>query len=120
MDIPRPARAEEVDDLHTLGALCFGYEPRPPRPKGVRPKAPRGARVIALDGKPVSVIYMTYNHLSLQGAKVKVVSFGGVGTHPEYRGRGLATRLLNACIEEAVAAKATLLIISRGRGQIGR
>lgn len=117
MDTPRPARAEEVDDLHTLGSLCFGFEPRPPRPKGApRPKAPRGARVIALDGKPVSVIYMTYNRLSVQGAKIKVVSFGGVGTHPEYRGRGLATRLLSACIEEAVAAKATLLIISGGRG----
>ncbi len=116
MDIPRPPRPEEMDELHRLGALCFGSDPPAPRTSKKLPRVPAGARIIALDGRPVSTIYMTYNHLLLEGAKVKVVSFGGVCTHPDYRGRGLASRLLRACIDEATAAKATLLIISGDQG----
>ena len=109
--LPHP---EELEDLDRLGALCFGYDEPTHAPR--RRTVPPGARIIAQDGKPVSVIYMLYSHLSLEGARVKVVSFGGVCTHPDYRGRGIATELLSACIEEATGAGARLLIISGGRG----
>lgn len=117
MDTPRPPRPEEMDELHRLSALCFGFQPRAPRRSGTRPpRVPAGVRVIARDGRPVCQLHMVYNHLSVQGARVKVVSFGGVCTHPEYRNRGLATQLMAECMQEAVAAKAALLIISGARG----
>jgi hypothetical protein len=116
MDTSRPPRPEEMDELHRLSALCFGFDPPTPRTSKQLPRVPAGTRIIALDGQPVSIIHMSYNRLSLEGAKVKVVSFGGVCTHPDYRGRGIASRLLRACIDEAAAAKATLLIISGDQG----
>src|SRR5574340_1039597 len=116
MDTPRRPRLEEMKELQRLGAICFSFD-ETEEPESEQPlKVPPGARIIALDGRPVSAIYMVYNHLLLEGARVKVVSFGGVCTHPDYRGRGLASRLLDACIGEAVAAKATLLFISGDRG----
>jgi predicted N-acetyltransferase YhbS len=115
MEQPRPPRPEEMEELHRLSATCFGFEFREGRGRRSR-RVPAGTRVIVADGKPVSHIRMVYNHLSIYGAKVKVVSFGGVCTHPEYRKQGLATRLMEACIEEATAAGATLLIISGARG----
>ncbi len=67
-------------------------------------------------GKPVSHIKVVYNHLLIHGARVKVASIGGVCTHPEFRGRGAATALLDRCMAEATEAGATVLIISGGRG----
>lgn len=115
MDTPRPPRPEEMEELHRLAALCFGFHPPTPRTSKRPPKVPAGARIIALDGRPVSTISMSYSRLSLEGANVKAVSFGGVCTHPDHRGRGIASRLLRACMSEA-AAKAALLIISGERG----
>jgi hypothetical protein len=77
---------------------------------------PRESRIIAVDGKPVSHIRIIYNHLSIYGARIKTASLGGVCTDPEFRGRGIATRLLDSCIDEATRAGAKLLIISGDRG----
>lgn len=118
MSNPRLPRPEELDDLDRLLAVCFGYEPdestRRERRRS-RPVSGEG-RIIAVDGKPVSHIRIVYNHLSVQGAKIKTAGFGGVCTHPDYRGRGIATTLLNRCIGETAAAGARLLIISGERG----
>jgi GNAT superfamily N-acetyltransferase len=77
---------------------------------------PRESRIIAVDGKPVSHIRIIYNHLSIYGVRIKTASLGGVCTDPEFRGRGIATRLLDYCIDEATRAGAKLLIISGDRG----
>lgn len=72
--------------------------------------------MIARDGRPVSHIRLVYNHLLIYACRVKVASIGGVCTHPDYRGQGIATELLDRCIAEATEAGATLMIISGGRG----
>ncbi len=118
MSEPRVPRPEELDDLSDLSAISFGFEPRRP---GERRRRHSGhgrseSRIIAMDGKPVSHIRIVYNHLSIEGAKVKVASFGGVCTHPDYRERGIASRLLNHCLSEVIEAGAKLLIISGMRG----
>ncbi len=77
---------------------------------------PRESRIIAVDGKPVSHIRIIYDHLSIYGVRIKTASLGGVCTDPEFRGRGIATRLLDSCIDEATRAGAKLLIISGDRG----
>jgi hypothetical protein len=61
-------------------------------------------------------VRIVYNHLSIYGARVKVASFGGVCTHPAYRNRGIATKLLEACIKETTEANAAFVIISGMRG----
>lgn len=97
-------------------AVCFGGAVRPrPRRHRWRPEL-RGAWVIARGGKPVSHIKLVYNRLLICGCRVKVASIGGVCTHPDFRGKGIATVLLDHCIEEATGGGATLMIISGGRG----
>jgi GNAT superfamily N-acetyltransferase len=76
----------------------------------------RGARIIALNGRPVSHVNIVYNQLSIYGCVVKVASIGGVCTHPEYRGRGLASQLLDYCFREIAEAGGKLVYISGVRG----
>jgi GNAT superfamily N-acetyltransferase len=113
---PRLATAAERDDLGELMARCFGGAVRPrARRRRWRPDL-RGAWVMARGGKPVSHVKLVYNHLLIYGCRVKVASIGGVCTHPDFRGQGIATALLDHCTQEAKGAGAALMIISGGRG----
>jgi predicted N-acetyltransferase YhbS len=117
VDGPRPPRPDETDDLEDLAALCFGF-PRPAS-RSRRRRAPRrslGGRVIVADGRPIAHVHIVYNRLSIYGALVKIASFGGVCTHPDYRGRGLASQLLAYCLREVRDAGAALVLISGTRG----
>lgn len=115
---PRPPRPDEVDDLEDLSALCFGFGRRPREGERLRRRrrVPKSARIVALDGKPVSHIAVFHNTIFVQGARVKTASFGGVCTHPEYRKRGIASELLDFCFREAYEAGATMVLISGARG----
>jgi GNAT superfamily N-acetyltransferase len=114
---PRLVRREELDDLGDLVALSFGGVV--PRRRGRRNRwwqGRTGSYVIARDGKPVSHIRVVYNVLSLNGCRLKIASIGGVCTHPDYRGQGIASTLLDHCVEVAADAGASLLLISGERG----
>jgi GNAT superfamily N-acetyltransferase len=114
---PRLVRREELDDLGDLVALSFGGVVRPRRGRRNRWWQGRtGSYVIARDGKPVSHIRVVYNVLSLNGCRLKIASIGGVCTHPDYRGQGIASSLLDHCVEVAANAGASLLLISGERG----
>jgi predicted N-acetyltransferase YhbS len=118
MHQPRAPRPDEMDDLEDLSALCFGFGRRPREGGRVRRRrrVPKSARIIALDGKPVSHVAVVYNTIFVQGARAKAASFGGVCTHPDYRKRGLASELLDSCFGEAYEAGATMVLISGARG----
>jgi len=99
--------------------ISFGGALRPRH--GRRRRRPRwivrsGAWVIARDGRLVSHIRIVYNTVSLYGCRLKIASIGGVCTHPDYRGQGTATILLDHCITESAGAGASLMLISGGRG----
>jgi hypothetical protein len=49
-----------------------------------------------------------------------VTSVGGVCTHPDYRGRGLATRLLDYCVHRLTDEGARLMLVSGMRGLYSR
>lgn len=53
--------------------------------------------------------------LQVGPARLKVFSMGAVCTHPDYRGQGLAGRLLDLCKQHAEEAGASLLFISGDR-----
>jgi GNAT superfamily N-acetyltransferase len=114
---PRPAALAEAEDLADLSALCFGghIRPRTGRRRGGAREL-RGSWIMSSGGKPISHMKVVYNHLLIHGCRVKVASVGGVCTHPDFRGRGAATLLLDHCIGDGTSAGATLLIISGGRG----
>ncbi len=114
---PRLVRREELDDLADLAAVSFGGVVRPRRGRRRRRvEARSGSYVIARDGKPVSHIRVVYNVLSLNGCRLKIASIGGVCTHPDYRGQGIASTLLDHCVQVAADAGASLLLISGERG----
>ncbi len=116
-EVPRLVRREELADLDDLAAVSFGGVVRPRRGRRNRGWERRsGSWVIARDGKLVSHIRVVYNVLSLRGCRLKIASIGGVCTHPDYRGQGIATTLLDHCVEVAADAGASLLLISGERG----
>lgn len=53
--------------------------------------------------------------LQIGPARLHVFSMGAVCTHPDYRGQGLASRLLDLCKQHAEQAGASLLFISGDR-----
>ena len=117
---PRLATPAESDQLGELMSRSFGFhQHREARPQRRRPRHRHGVRgswVLERDGKLVSHIKLVYNHLSIFGCRLKISSIGGVGTDPDYRGQGLATTLLEHCLNEATRAGAALMLISGQRG----
>jgi len=120
LDGPRPVRREELLASHRLAALCFpGEVMEPPEDElPARYKAPRrgGTYVICHEGRPVSQLSIFHSRICLYGSSVRIASIGGVCTHPDYRGQGLATRLLDHCIRVLTEEGAHLLLISGIRG----
>jgi GNAT superfamily N-acetyltransferase len=114
---PHLVRREELDDLADLMQVCFwGGAPRERRRGRGRHVDRGGAWIVARDGRPVSHIRIVYNTLSLYGSRVKIASIGGVCTHPDYRKQGIASELLEHCMQVAVEAGASLMLISGRRG----
>ncbi len=80
--------------------------------------APRrgGVQVLCHQGVPVSKIGIYHSRVSVYGSHLRVGSIGGVCTHPDYRGLGLATRLLDYCTRKLTDEGARLMLISGVRG----
>ena len=72
-------------------------------------------RVFVDKGKVVSLVGMLPRELNIYGHKVYVGLIGSVGTYPEYRGKGLATKLLNDTEARAMKNGISLFYISGGR-----
>jgi ribosomal protein S18 acetylase RimI-like enzyme len=54
----------------------------------------RHARVVEVDGAVVGYVRIFDRRMWLRGARLRAAGIGSVGTHPDYRRRGLATALL--------------------------
>ncbi len=73
-------------------------------------------RVCLDDGKPVSLVAMAVREVELGGARVRAACVGSVCTLAEYRGQGLAARLLEDAISRALSQGAVIVLISGWRG----
>jgi GNAT superfamily N-acetyltransferase len=126
-DGPRPIRPEELRHAHRLAQICFGDIPQneedlsaedletaPAQPPHVR-KAGE-SHIIASGGKPVSLISIFWEKLYMFDTRVNACNMGGVCTHPDFRGYGLATQLLEHCAQRLVEKGGHLLVISGARG----
>jgi GNAT superfamily N-acetyltransferase len=115
---PRMMRSDELRASERLSALCFediidtdGEETELP------PQFHQAETyLIASAGKPVSQISIFHTPLKMYDGVVKVGSIGGVCTHPDFRGHGLATQLMEHCTRQLVQGGASLMLISGGRG----
>jgi hypothetical protein len=57
-----------------------------------------------------------HDEVSIYGCRFKVASIGGVSTHPDHRGRGYASAILNESLDRMTRAGAKVLIVSGSRG----
>ena len=119
MSEPRLSRRDEVKDLSNLLCTVFGFDQyydRATFTRGLlRPAHLRGGVVIAEDGRLVSHIFHAIDTVSLYGCSFRVASLGGVGTHPDYRKRGYAGRILEESLARMTANRARIVIVSGDR-----
>jgi len=117
LDGPRLIRREELAASQRLAALCFpGAAGVTEEIRAYTPPRRGGIQVLYHRGVPVSQIGITHSQVSVYGSHLRVASIGGVCTHPDYRGQGLATRLLDYCVRKLTAEGARLVLISGIRG----
>jgi len=116
-DGPRTLRPQELNAARELSALCFGHSTFQDLPSGrYRPTREQTVEVISHSGAPVCQMGLTYSQLSVCGSRFLVASVGGVCTHPDFRGMGLATRLLGHCLGRMADGGTRLVLVSGARG----
>lgn len=115
-DGPRMMRREELIAMIRLSHLCFGGPQEIEKEEQILasyvPPRRGGTYVIAHEGKPVSQIGIFHDQIRMYDGKISTGSIGGVCTHPDYRGQGLASRLLEHCTNQLVKEGARLMLIS--------
>lgn len=117
-DGPRPMRRDEQIASERLSRLCFGepeIENEAEMLAGYAPPRQGGTFLITHEGRPVSQIDTFHGRIKMYDGCIRAGSIGGVCTHPEYRGRGLASRLLEYSAQQLANEGAGLLLISGAR-----
>jgi GNAT superfamily N-acetyltransferase len=118
-DGPRPIQREELAAAHRLDALCFpGFVEEIDEQELLAsciPPRRGGLQVICHRGAPICQIGITHGRVSMYGSDLRIASIGSVCTHPDYRGQGLAGRLLEYCMQKLKADGARLALISAVR-----
>ncbi len=97
MDTIRPIRESELDELIDL--LCAVHNPQGHERyrgyiEGDPTWCPSQTPVIVVGSRIVSTLRIWDRRLHLGSTPVRMGGIGGVTTHPDYRGRGLATQLM--------------------------
>lgn len=120
MDGPRAVRTDELPSLSRLVDTVFGSK----NPGDMFRYFPTfftesnrdNLFVFVQDHEVISHVGMTLHQASLAGCTVGVACIGAVSTYEEYRGKGLASRLLEHACKKARDWGANLMMISGGLG----
>jgi GNAT superfamily N-acetyltransferase len=120
LDGPTGACADQVGALIELANSVFRADGRSNMEDEFRwlyhRPDPENLRIFADAGRPVALIATFSRDVVLAGTRHRACLVGSVCTHPDYRGRGLATRLLADVRRRAVQDGCDLMLISGGRG----
>ena len=76
----------------------------------------RNLRIFVDEGRPVALSGMTVQDLAMGSVVARAACIGSVCTRDEYRGRGLAARLVEDCMAAAAAQGACLVLVSGHHG----
>ena len=118
-DDPHLVRRDELIASNELAHICFG-EPEviidQDELTSYTPPSRGGTYVLAHKGRLVSHISISHNQIRMYDGIIRVASIGGVCTHPDYRNKGLASRLLEFCTRKLAQEGARLMLISGGGG----
>ncbi|MFN4227262.1 MAG: GNAT family N-acetyltransferase [Candidatus Ratteibacteria bacterium] len=111
---------ENLDEMIELADLVFR-----PKEKSMRIETPLmyskeniekgNTFIIVEDKKIVSFVGMVEEEIVVYGYKMKIGEIGNVCTHPDYRGKGYASILLQKAIEKAKKDNLSYLMISGSR-----
>ncbi|HEU5140111.1 MAG TPA: GNAT family N-acetyltransferase [Bacillales bacterium] len=114
----RLLRSDEYQQAAELANLVFGKTDLSPMetafPKLFSPALGQCFGAVE-DGKLVAFMGLVPSFLRIHEAKVKTYSLGSVCTHPDYRGRGYASRILAEIRKHIEEAGASLLFVSGDR-----
>ena len=117
---PRLVQREELAASERLIHISFGGVDENVPEEETHPTyhQPRrgGLYVITHQGIPVSQIFIFHFQIRLYDGYLRVGSIGGVCTHPDYRGQGLAGQLMEHCTSQLAQEGARLMLISGERG----
>ncbi|MHC5034360.1 MAG: GNAT family N-acetyltransferase [Planctomycetota bacterium] len=117
---PKAASRDEIDSVVRLADLVF----RPGADSSMGDEFPllfhpdnvENLRVFTDGGEVVAHVGMLLRGISLLGSRHLSCCIGSVCTHPDYRGQGLATRLMDDAREKALEDGVDIFLISGGRG----
>ena len=121
MQGPRAIKPREIDSLMELLNLVFCSDPARARMQQLTPThfVPENfPNLVAMfDGRlPVAHAGVTLRDLVLHGTRVRTGLIGAVATHPEWRGKGLASRIMDHLVRRDTRNGVDLYLISGGRG----
>lgn len=93
----RAVREVELDEMIALQCVIFrsdGYERYLGYIRGDSSYRLDQTRVVLVDGQIISTLRIWERELRIGSRSVRMGGIGGVGTHPDYRGRGYASALM--------------------------
>lgn len=120
MEGPRGLKKDELRSAAELTNLVFRHD----SPYKMEEEFPllfsennlENIRVFVDAGKVVSMVGMCINDVIIMSCMIGAVCIGSVCTHPEYRNKGLASKLLEDATNRAVQEGASLMLVSGDRG----
>jgi predicted N-acetyltransferase YhbS len=116
MQGPRGLRPEELPSLRELTGTVFRPRLVDEYPQLFHEENFENLRVcLDGDGRCVSHVGMTTQPASLFGCTIQVGCIGAVGTLPDYRGQGLASRCFDDAVEKARHDGTDILLVSGDR-----
>lgn len=123
MEGPRAARKEELQDLIDL--INYVFRVSASKEPDMHICFPLFISENNLDnllvyadrktGKPISHLGLWINDFSYFGESLKIGYIGSVCTHPDYRGQGLASKLLDVAFQQLEQNGVDLLLVSGSR-----
>ena len=116
---PRAVREQEFDSLIQLVNRVFrseGGNMQTEYPQLFNAENLGNLLVMVDDGRVISHIGLLFRDVTIYGCRLTVGCIGAVATDEEYRGRGLASKLLFDAFARIEEVGGSLILISGGRG----
>ena len=115
-----PALSEQSDAAELSHSIFFGEDLSPLEalakwPMYLRPETAENSFVMVHQGQPVSRVVRLYRDIVVRGHALRIGFVGGVCTHPDHRGNGLASTMVDATLQRFADDGVDFVYISGAR-----